>query len=140
MIGRVRVEHQEDDLFEIRVRDHILHVDQPTEAGGSDTAPTPTELFVVSLAACVAFYVRRFLTRHRLSTEGLSVVATSTMAERPARVGEIDISIELRDRVPESLRERLLAVATHCTVHNSLEVAPRVSVKLENHSMAGNLA
>ncbi len=140
MIGRVRVEHQAGDVFEIRVRDHVLHVDQPTEAGGSDTAPTPTELFVVSLAACVAFYARRFLTRHSLPTEGLSVVATSTMAERPARVGDIDVSIELPEGVPERQRERLLAVATHCTVHNSLEVAPRVSVKLADLSAAGSLA
>jgi uncharacterized OsmC-like protein len=88
----------------------------------------------------VAFYARRFLTRHSLPTEGLSVVATSTMAERPARVGDIDVSIELPEGVPERQRERLLAVATHCTVHNSLEVAPRVSVKLADLSAAGSLA
>ena len=134
MSGVIRVDHKEGDLFEIRVRDHLLHVDQPTEAGGSDAAPNPTELFVVSLAACVAFYVRRFLTRHNLPTEGLSVVATYAMADRPARVSEINVSIDVPKEVPDGQRSRLLAVASHCTIHNTLEASPRVSIELERRS------
>ena len=42
------------DAYTISVRGHVLRVDQPTDAGGGDTGPTPTELFVASLAACVA--------------------------------------------------------------------------------------
>jgi hypothetical protein len=41
----VRVDHKGGDLFEIAIRQHVLHVDQPTEDGGSDAAPTPTEMF-----------------------------------------------------------------------------------------------
>ncbi len=52
----LRVDHKGGDLFEIAVRQHVLHVDQPTEDGGSDFAPTPTEMFVSSLASCVAWY------------------------------------------------------------------------------------
>jgi putative redox protein len=126
--GNVRVNHKEGDLFEIGIRDHLLHVDQPTEAGGSDAAPTPTELFVASLASCVAHYVRRFLARHDLPTEGLSVGATFDMADRPARVGEIEVSIELPEGVPDERRAALLAVASHCTVHNTLEDPPRVRI------------
>ena len=44
----VRVDHKGGDLFEIAIRQHVLHVDQPTEDGGSDAAPTPTEMFVAS--------------------------------------------------------------------------------------------
>ena len=128
MSGVIRVDHKEGDLFEINVRQHLLHVDQPTGAGGSDSAPTPTELFVVSLATCVAFYARRFLARHRLPTEGLSVVASFEMADRPARVSEIDVSIDVPVGVPDEQCGRLLAVASHCTVHNSLEVPPQVTI------------
>ena len=38
----IRVDHKEGDLFEIGIRDHLIHVDQPVDAGGSDAAPTPT--------------------------------------------------------------------------------------------------
>jgi uncharacterized OsmC-like protein len=44
------------DRFVLEVRGHQLYVDQPREAGGSDAGPTPTELFVASLAGCVGFY------------------------------------------------------------------------------------
>lgn len=130
MNGNVRVRHKEGDLFEIGIRDHLVYVDQPTEAGGSDAAPTPVELFVASLASCVAHYVNRFLARHQLPTEGLAVGATFTMADRPARVGEITVSIDLPAGVPDERRAALLAVASHCTVHNSLEDPPTVRIEV----------
>jgi uncharacterized OsmC-like protein len=126
----IRVDHKEGDLFEIGIRDHLVHVDQPVDAGGSDTAPTPTELFVASLASCVAFYVRRYLSRHSLPSDGLSVAAEFTMAERPARVGQVDVSIDLAQGVPDERRDALLAVASHCTVHNTLEDPPEVRIEL----------
>ena len=124
----IRVDHKGGDLFEIGIRQHVVRVDQPTGSGGSDCAPTPTELFVASLASCVAFYVRRFLSRHHLPVEGLSVSATFAMAERPARVSEITVSIDLPQGVPVERLPALVAVASGCTVHNSLEAAPRVRI------------
>jgi putative redox protein len=126
----IRVDHKEGDLFEIGIRHHVVHVDQPAESGGSDAAPTPTELFVASLASCVAFYVRRFLARHNLSTQGLSVAASFTMADRPARVSQIKVSIDLPKGVPDDRRGALMAVASHCTVHNTLDDPPKVSIEL----------
>jgi len=44
------------ERYDIAVRGHTLTVDQPADAGGEDAAPTPTELFVASLASCVVFH------------------------------------------------------------------------------------
>ncbi len=126
----IKVDHKEGDLFEICIRDHLIHVDQPIQAHGTDLAPTPTELFVAGLVSCVAFYARRYLARHDLPAEGLSVSASYTMADRPARVGEVDLTIELPHGVPDDRREALLAVASHCTVHNSLVDPPSVHIGL----------
>jgi putative redox protein len=130
MSGSVRVEHEEGDRFRIGVRQHVLEVDQPKGDGGTDTAPTPTELFVASLASCVAFYARRYLSRHDLPTDGLAVTATFTMADRPARVGEINLAVTVPAGVPEERRAALLAVASHCTVHNTLEQSLHVTIDL----------
>lgn len=129
-IGEVNVEHIQRDRFEIAIRDHRLWVDQPLGAGGDDSAQTPTELFVASLASCVAFYARRFLTRHDLPTDGLVVTARFTMADRPTRVGEIALSMVVPNGVPRDRQAALLAVASHCTVHNSLAHRPSVSIDL----------
>jgi putative redox protein len=126
----VRVAHKGGDCFEIAVRRHLLHVDQPLADGGNDSAPTPTELFVASLASCIAFYGRRFLARHDLRTESLTVSARFTMADHPARVGAVAISIEVPRGVPAERRPALLAAASHCTVHNTLEQPPSVTIEL----------
>lgn len=126
----VRVEHKEGDVFAIGVRQHLFYVDQPPDAGGTDLAPTPTELFVASLASCVAFYVRRYLDRHELPTAGLAVTADFSIAARPARVGEVRLTVTVPAGIPEERRTGLLAVASHCTVHNSLAQPPQVTIGL----------
>jgi len=126
----MRVEHRGGDKFDTTVRGHIITVDQPIKDGGADTAPTPTELFVASLASCVAFYARRYLTRHSLPTEGLAVEATFDMGSKPARVAGIDLRLILPEGVPAERRDPLLAVASHCTVHNTLATNPDVSITL----------
>ena len=128
----MRVEHRGGDRFDINVRGHLLTVDQPVSHGGDDTAATPTELFVASLASCVAFYARRYLARHNLPTEGLAVEATFEMGSRPARVSGINVRLIVPEGVPAERREPLLAVASHCTVHNTLAATPEVSITLEN--------
>jgi uncharacterized OsmC-like protein len=37
----------------VTVRGHEIRSDQPVGDGGDDSAPTPTELLVASLAGCV---------------------------------------------------------------------------------------
>jgi putative redox protein len=129
-VSGVTVRHLGGDRFAIEVRDHVVNVDQPVVDGGEDSAPTPTELFVASLASCVAHYARRYLARHDLPTEGLAVTASYELATRPSRVAEIRLELQLPDGVPEERRAALLAVASHCTVHNSLEAAPSVRLEL----------
>jgi putative redox protein len=124
------VQHLDGDRFRIDVRGHTLTVDQPVEDGGADTAATPTELMVASLAACVAFYARRYLFRHGLPTDGLAVRTSYTMGFRPARVATISLDVVLPGGVPAERREALLAVASHCTVHNTLTTPPDVTVAL----------
>ncbi|WP_427170268.1 OsmC family protein [Arthrobacter sp. 92] len=124
----VHVAHRGGDRFDINVRGHLIRTDQPVSDGGEDTGPTPTELFIASLAACVAFYARRYLDRHGLPTEGLAAAAEFSMGSRPARVARIEVRLTIPDGVPAERREALLAVASHCTVHNSLITTPEISV------------
>jgi len=131
MTTTVFVGHKAGDLFEVTVGGHRLYVDQPFEAGGSGLAPAPTEIFVAGLASCVAYYARRFLVRHGLPEDGLALSAEFELAERPARVGSIKIVLYLPDGVPAERRAGLLAVASHCTVHNSLKQPPEVNIELD---------
>jgi putative redox protein len=119
------------EAYEVALRGHRVMVDQPVDAGGEDSAPTPTELFVASLATCVAFYAGRYLTRHGLSRDGLGVSVDFDMAtDRPARVAAIRLSVRVPADFPAERRSGLAAVVSHCTVHNSLTTPPDVTIDL----------
>jgi putative redox protein len=129
--GRVTVRHVDGDAYAITVRGHGMLTDQAVADGGKDAAATPTELLVGSLASCVAFYTGRYLDRHGLDRAGLAVTAEFTMAaSRPARVGNVRLRITVPGGVPPQRTDVLLAVASHCTVHNTLRQQPDVSIEL----------
>jgi uncharacterized OsmC-like protein len=131
-VSEVVVRHEHGDRYRLRVRGHEVFVDQPVDDGGEDTAPTPTELFVAGLAACVAFYAGRFLRRHGLPEDGLAVECDFAFAsDRPARVGEISLRVILPEGFPDERRKALRSVVEHCTVHNSLRHPPAVEIALE---------
>ena len=119
------------DAFAVRIRGHLVVTDQPSDAGGQDAGPTPTELFVAGLASCAAFYAGRFLRRHDIAPDELEVRAAFRMSGgRPARVEEITLQLDLPAGFPEHRRAALLRVVDACTVHNSLREAPTVHVQV----------
>jgi uncharacterized OsmC-like protein len=125
---RIDVRWTGGDRYEIDVRGHTVVVDQP---GSGDDGPTPTELWVSGLVACVGYYAGAFLARRGLPAEGLAARAEWAFADdRPARVRVIRIALDLPPGFPEELTERLRAVVEHCTVHNSIVDPPEVSISL----------
>lgn len=125
------------DSFSIECRQHRLVVDQPSADGGTDTGPTPTELFVASLPACVAFYGRRFLDRHGLP-DLIAVRAGWEMGERPTRVAKIDIVVTVRS-LPEELEQRFRDVIEHCTVHNTISACVETSIEVQHPTRGSSL-
>ena len=124
----INVSHLGGAEFSVGIRGHELVVDQPRTAGGEDAGPTPTELFVASLAACVAFYGRSFLHRRGLP-DTVSVSARWGMALRPASVGRITLRIEAPG-VPADRQDAFRRAIEHCTVHNTLLARPEISFEV----------
>lgn len=130
MSERVHVDHDRNDRFTVLVRGHAVTVDQPVDKGGDDTAPTPTELFVAALAACVAFYARRYLARHGIAADGLAVDLDYTTGDRPSRVAGVEIRVTPPAGLPPERRAAFLAVASNCTLHHTLQDPPVVDIAL----------
>ncbi|WP_239109667.1 MULTISPECIES: OsmC family protein [Streptomyces] len=118
------------DAYEVRVRGHVLTVDQLLADGGKDTAPTPVELFVAAVASCAAHYAGRFLDRHGGGRDGFSVRAGFRMADdRPPRVASLRLTVTAPSLPAEKLAA-LRAVVSHCTVTNTLAQAPEVMLEV----------
>ena len=129
--GRVEVSYLDGESYLATTRGQVVLADQPAAAGGADAAMTPVELMVASLGSCVAFYAGRYLQRHGLDRSGLHVTTDFTMAaDRPARVSEVRLRISVPAGIPPEREKALLAVAAHCTVHNTLGHPPAVAITL----------
>jgi uncharacterized OsmC-like protein len=131
----IHVEHVAGDQFRIAVRGHELVVDQPG-SGSPGAGPTPTELFIAGLASCIGFFAGRYLVRHQLPTEGLRVTTDYAIGGRPARVTDISVKLYLPDGVPDDRVPALLAVASRCTIHNSLHETPDVAIEIADREPA----
>lgn len=136
MSDMVHVRHLSDDRFAVDVRGHTVLVDQPLDAGGTDAAPTPTELFVAALASCIGFYARRYLLRHAIDADGLAVSASYEIGGRPVRVRSLKVLITPPAALPVQRRDAFLAVASHCTVHNTLTAPADVAITLASPAVA----
>jgi putative redox protein len=134
----IEITHVSGDRFVVRIRDHELVTDQPRDVGGDDAGPTPTELFVAGLAACVAFYAGRFLRRHIDASVPFSVACSYDMSvDRPARVTAVRLTVDVPTTLHDDVRDGLLRAAEHCTVHNSLRTPPDVLISVRSAASAG---
>ncbi|MUL41545.1 OsmC family protein [Streptomonospora sp. PA3] len=136
-MNRIAVTHRGGDAFAVAVGDQRFTMDQPHAEGGGDTGPTPVEVFVAALAGCVAHYAHRYLARHRLAHDGLTVETDFAMSpDPPARVQSVRMRIALPEELTEARRKALLAVVDHCTVHNSLRSPPDVRIDVDTETPA----
>ena len=126
--GTVKIIWCGGDRFDVQIGRHTVRVDQPTDFGGGDTGPAPVDLFVGSLAACVAHRAERYLHRCQLPA-GVTVTAHYDLGLQPARVGRIELVVDAPG-LPEGLQESFDTVIEHSAVHNSLRLPPEITVQI----------
>jgi len=61
---------------------------------------------------------------------GLRVVTEYETTTSPARVSEIRLQVYPPVEMPHDLRLALLAVVSHCTVHNTIQLGPSVTIDI----------
>jgi putative redox protein len=93
-------------------RTFTFTADEPVDLGGTDTAPTPEELLMGSLAACTAITLRMYAQRKAWPVEGLDVQVDYTSTPSPSFVKHIAI----RGDLDEAQKARLVEIADRCPV------------------------
>lgn len=105
------------------VRHHRIAVDQAEADGGLDSGPTPVELFVASLATCVAHYATRAL--RAPDGPGVRVECSWEMSAAPPwRVAAVAMEVVLPETTTDARRAAVERAVSRCTVHNSIVDAP----------------
>ena len=107
--------------------------DQPVAEGGTDTAPTPFNIFLVSLATCAGVYVTDFCNHRNIPTESitLSQSAEFTLDNNGKHLlAAVSLVIHLPDDFPEKYRDAVVRVAELCAVKKAILHPPQFSVQL----------
>jgi putative redox protein len=104
-----------------------MRIDEPMSAGGDDSGPTPTEVFLASLASCYALAVAHVARKRNIELADVAVRA----------VGEyngprfVKLRVEVTSSHPREELEPLLARASAvCYVSNTLRTVDEVEVVL----------
>lgn len=111
-----------DVLYQTTVRTatNTLISDEPETLGGKDTGFSPDELLAAALGACTCATLRMYADRKGWK-ELLAIEAEVTFTRDPeTRLSSMNRTIRLTGDLQEEQRDRLLAIANKCPVHNTL--------------------
>ena len=121
-------------LFESKVGKHTVTIDVPPDMGGSDRAPTPPQLFIVSLGSCVAAFVATYCQQSGIDATDLAVDVSFDKAENPARLVNLKVTVKLPHADCQARKQALLRVAQHCPVHETIDTIEGVHMEVLDRS------
>ena len=115
---------------ELQARQFSWRGDEPPIAGGTDTGPTPYELLLGGLAACIAVTLRLYANHKNIGLSGIDVrlefdrVHADDCLDCDERadgwIDRIQTDVTIRGTFTDAQRTRLAQVAERCPVHRTL--------------------
>jgi uncharacterized OsmC-like protein len=123
------VQHVDGLRFLATVDNHTVVVDAAPKDGGAGTALSAPQLFAAAIGACICEFVTSSCRLHNILFERLGVEIACEELERPRRLGAVDVQVRIEPQPPEEMKRRLLGVAKHATLVNTLARAPEMTIR-----------
>jgi putative redox protein len=112
-----------------------VNFDAPKEHGGEETALSPMENVLASLASCSSFHVLTILKKKRVNVTEYSVEATAERREEPPRVFtkiHLKYIVKGTDIAPEAVEVAIkLSEEKYCSVGGMLQKAVPITSSFE---------
>jgi putative redox protein len=103
--------------------------DQPAPFG-EDTAPSPYDVFLASVAACTAYFAQRYCRKWNLSHAGIAVELEPVFSAQHT-LTDIRLKIRTPEGFPAEHADGLLRNASACPVKKALENPPVITAQIE---------
>jgi len=103
--------------------------DQPEVNGGSNSAPSPFDLFLSSLGACAGFYALRFCQQREIDTTNMKLTLDIGRNTETKRLETVKIAIHLPAGFPEKYRQSIIRATDQCAVKKAIDDPPTFSVE-----------
>ncbi len=126
-MAKARLTRRDGFIHTVETSDgHTVTFDEPENAGGTNTAPAPTEMLTAALTACTALTLKVYADRKGWDIEGIEVeVEAEFDGPRPAGYR---VALRLPDHLDQDQQERLRVIAGKCPVHHTLANAMPVEM------------
>ncbi len=124
--------YQGDMLFETEIGGQRIVSDVTSPMGGKGRAPTPPDLFVVSLGARVAAFVARYCEQQGIDTRDLSVETSFEKTEKPAYLTNFLVNVMLPHGDCADRQTAAERVAEHCIIHETLQHLKAVEIRIHD--------
>jgi putative redox protein len=114
---------------EIVVGPHRLTADEPIEAGGKETGPSPYDLLLAALGSCTSMTVALYARTKKWPLERVTVNLRHSKIHakdckdcetKEGKIDRIERDIHFVGELDPEQRKRLLEIADKCPVHRTL--------------------
>jgi ribosomal protein S12 methylthiotransferase accessory factor len=107
---------------------NIIKTDQPLQAGGDGTAPTPFDLFLASMGTCAGVFVKSFCDQRGLASDDIKIIQKLDFNPASRMIEKIDLEIQLPEDFPEKYKNAVINAANLCAVKKHLQQPPAIEV------------
>lgn len=128
---KLAVQHVDGLRFLTTAGEHTVVVDAAPKDGGGGTALSAPQMFAAALGACMCEFVANSCRLREIPFERLSLELEYEELERPRRLGEVRATLQIEPEPPEDVKRRLIGVAKHATLVNTIRRPPEVAVRFE---------
>ncbi len=103
---------------------HSIKTDQPVDNGGTNSAPSPFEIYLASIGTCAGIYVKSFCDNRQIPTGGIKIMQRTEYSKETGLPVNITLDIKVPSDFPEKYKASLIHVAELCKVKKSIANPP----------------